>query len=55
MISRLRVDDLTIHGVGPLSLDIDIGACVGLFGPSGAGKTLFLRAISFSTLNLYFV
>lgn len=46
MISRLRVDDLTIHGVGPLSLDIDIGACVGLFGPSGAGKTLFLRAIA---------
>ncbi len=46
MISRLRVDNLTIHGVGPLSLDIDIGTCVGLFGPSGAGKTLFLRAIA---------
>ncbi len=43
---RLRADNLCIHHVGPISLDIDAGECVGLSGPSGSGKTLFLRAIA---------
>lgn len=46
MIPRLRVEDLCIHGVGPVSLGVGTGTCVGLSGPSGAGKTLFLRAIA---------
>jgi ABC-type sugar transport system ATPase subunit len=40
---RLRVDNLSIHDVGPVSLDIEKGECVGLSGPSGSGKTLFLK------------
>jgi len=43
---RLKVDHLGIHDIGPVSLDIDQGACVGLSGPSGSGKTLLLRAIA---------
>jgi ABC-type iron transport system FetAB ATPase subunit len=43
---RLRVDNLSIHDVGPVSLDIEKGECVGLSGPSGSGKTLFLKAIA---------
>ncbi|BBO72127.1 ATP-binding protein [Desulfosarcina alkanivorans] len=46
MTPRLRVDGLCIHGVGPVSMDVDAGICVGLSGPSGSGKTLFLRAIA---------
>jgi ABC-type iron transport system FetAB ATPase subunit len=46
MTPRLRVDGLCIHMVGPVSLDVDAGTCVGLSGPSGAGKTLLLRAIA---------
>lgn len=43
---RLSVDRLSIHNVGPVSFDIDKGACLGLSGPSGSGKTLLLRAIA---------
>jgi ABC-type iron transport system FetAB ATPase subunit len=46
MTPRLRVDGLRIHDVGPVSFHVDPGTCVGVFGPSGAGKTLLLRAIS---------
>lgn len=46
MTPRLRVDGLCIHDVGPVSLAVDTEVCVGLFGPSGAGKTLLLRAIA---------
>ena len=46
LVSRLRVDNLFIHDVGPVSLDIGKGQCVGLSGRSGSGKTLFLRAIA---------
>ena len=46
MTSRLRVEALRIHGVGPIDLDVDRGECLGLSGPSGSGKTLLLRAIA---------
>lgn len=46
LIPRLRVDCLGLHDVGPFSLEVESGACVGLSGPSGSGKSLFLRAIA---------
>jgi len=46
LVPRLRVDKLFIHDVGPVSLAIEKGECVGLSGRSGSGKTLFLRAIA---------
>jgi len=46
MIPRLRVRNLRIHGVGPVSFDIAGGECLGMSGPSGSGKTLMLRAIA---------
>ncbi len=46
LIPRLRVDTLCIHDVGPVSLAIDTGECLGMFGSSGSGKTLLLRAIA---------
>jgi ABC-type iron transport system FetAB ATPase subunit len=46
LIPQLRVENLLIHDVGPVSLDIQSGECVGLSGPSGSGKSLFLRAIA---------
>jgi len=33
-------------GLGPLSFHIDAGECLALTGPSGAGKTLLLRALA---------
>lgn len=44
--ARLRVEDLVSHSLGPVSLSLDAGECVCLSGPSGAGKTLLLRAIA---------
>ena len=44
--ARLKVQDLRIHDVGPVSFDVVAGGCVGISGPSGAGKSLLLRAIA---------
>ena len=44
--ARLKVQDLRIHEVGPVSFDVVAGGCVGISGPSGAGKSLLLRAIA---------
>ena len=42
----LTIRNLSRAGLGPIDLDLADGACVALAGPSGAGKTLFLRAIA---------
>jgi len=42
----LEVQGLTRPGIEPFSLRLDAGECVALGGPSGAGKTLLLRAVA---------
>ena len=42
----LTIRKLTRPGLGPIDLDLADGGCVSIFGPSGAGKTLFLRAVA---------
>ena len=46
MRARLCVENIVSHNLGPVSLDLSAGECVCLSGPSGAGKTLLLRAIA---------
>lgn len=46
MTPRLQVVDLRIHHVGPISMDVGAGECVGISGSSGSGKSLFLRAVA---------
>lgn len=45
-MSHLRIESLSFQKLGPVNLAIPVGGCVSLAGPSGAGKTLFLRAIA---------
>ena len=42
----MRIHNLQTRHIGPFDLSIDAGESVGLSGPSGAGKTLLLRAIA---------
>jgi ABC-type sugar transport system ATPase subunit len=44
--SRLEVESLATSGVSPLSFTVDVGECVGLYGPPGCGATEILRAIA---------
>ena len=46
MSERLSLRGLHAGTVGPIDLDLPAGECVALFGPSGTGKTLLLRAIA---------
>jgi putative ABC transport system ATP-binding protein len=43
---RLRVANLRSQLVGPFDLAIGEGECVAITGPSGSGKSLFLRMIA---------
>jgi len=42
----LQVSQLTRPGLGPINLTVETGQCLAVTGPSGAGKTLLLRAIA---------
>lgn len=44
--SGLDARKLTFRGFGPFDLAVPAGGCLGLSGPSGAGKTLLLRALA---------
>lgn len=43
---RLVVRDLQAPGLGPISLTVEAAECLGLWGPSGAGKTRLLRLVA---------
>lgn len=45
-VEGLRIEGVCFQGIGPVNLRVGPGECVGLYGPSGVGKTLFLRAIA---------
>jgi ABC-type iron transport system FetAB ATPase subunit len=50
-MTDLPLPQLSVRGLrsahgGPFDLHIDRGECVSLMGPSGAGKTLFLRLVA---------
>ncbi|MBW2368431.1 MAG: ATP-binding cassette domain-containing protein [Deltaproteobacteria bacterium] len=45
-MSTLRIQGLCTLMGGPYDLILEPGECVGISGPSGAGKTLMLRAIA---------
>src|SRR4030088_3656157 len=46
MQTSLRVKQLRSAYAGPLELILDKGACAAITGPSGSGKSLFLRMIA---------
>lgn len=45
-MKRLHIENLFFHGIGPIHLTLDAGGCIGITGASGAGKSLFLRAVA---------
>ncbi|MGD9215950.1 MAG: ABC transporter ATP-binding protein [Desulfobacteraceae bacterium] len=44
--SGLKADKLGVHGLKGVDFKLSPGQCAGLTGPSGAGKTLLLRALA---------
>lgn len=45
-MSSLRLQALQTHHLQPIDLEVAAGECVGLYGASGSGKTLLLRAVA---------
>ena len=45
-MSQLQLENLRRETLGPINLVVESGRCAVLSGPSGAGKTLLLRAIA---------
>jgi len=45
-MNQLKVENLRYYTVGPLNLAIEASECIAVSGPSGAGKTMMLRAIT---------
>lgn len=43
---RFAARQLSVDGIGPVDFALEAGICVGLSGPSGAGKTRLLRAMA---------
>ena len=52
MQTSLRVKQLRSAYAGPFELLLDKGACAAITGPSGSGKSLFLRMIADLDPNL---
>lgn len=42
----LKIENFHFHTIGPLNLNVAKSECIGITGPSGVGKTLFLRAVA---------
>lgn len=42
----LRIDQLEVYGLEPVSFEVAKGECVAVQGPSGSGKTVLLRALA---------
>ena len=42
----LKVHDIKIPGLAPISFELSVGECLGMSGESGCGKTRLLRAIA---------
>src|SRR6266436_7321179 len=51
MATALLVKDLRSAFAGPFELNLGTGACAAITGPSGSGKSLFLRMIADLDLN----
>jgi len=42
----LKLENVQVHGLEPVSFAVARGECIALQGPSGSGKTVLLRAIA---------
>jgi ABC-type sugar transport system ATPase subunit len=45
-MNHLRIKSLSFIDRGPFELSVEGGECVCFTGPSGIGKTLFLRSVA---------
>lgn len=46
MSALLKIKQLRRLMIGPITLDVDVGDCLCISGPSGSGKSLLLRAMA---------
>jgi ABC-type multidrug transport system ATPase subunit len=42
----LKLENLQVHGLEPVSFEVAGGECIAVQGPSGSGKTVLLRALA---------